>query len=158
MLYTLLDLNHTTSAVEIRERVGNGANPNGRDEDNRTPLHFVCTAEQVLALVAAGADVRATDEWCSTPLHESRHAEVTAALLAAHADPNARDCDDCTPLHRSQNPAQAKALLAAGAEVPEDLTEDVMGYVALALTELEAERQAQLLNATTPSARPRRRA
>ena len=42
--------------------------------------------------------------------------------------------------------------------MPEDLAEDVRGYVALALTEIEAERQAQLLNATTPPSRPRRRA
>lgn len=163
MLYTLFNIHPHTTAADIQAMVMGGANPNGRDEDNRTPLHFVCTAEQVRALVAAGADVQATDEWCSSPLHDSQNEAVTLALLQAHADPNARDSDDCVPLHCARNVAQARALLEAGAQMPDDLAGDASSYAAQAQLEMLIEQELQpradrLAGAPAPAVRPRRRA
>lgn len=75
-------------------------------------------------LLAAGADPDARDNDGRTPLHFARRdAGTTRLLLNAGADPNARTDDESTPLHwafRSQRVDLtediAKILLEAGAD------------------------------------------
>ena len=77
-------------------------------------------------LVARGADVNGRDPWDRTPLHvyaswdPRRGGECLQFLLDKGADPNARDCEGKTPLLRTaehtQDLAQASALMNAGAD------------------------------------------
>ena len=79
--------------------------PNARNENGRTPMHYAAqgtTPAMVTALAQFGADLNAPDEkggW--TPLHLaawfSTTPSVVAALLAAGADPAATDQAGNTP-------------------------------------------------------------
>lgn len=46
-----------------------GADPNARDEDGETPLHWAKTGEVVAMLLQAGADLDAREKYGMTPLH-----------------------------------------------------------------------------------------
>ena len=80
-------------------------NPNARNKNGRTPLHYAAQGENpavVAELAKAGADPNARDErgeW--TPLHLAawfgKTPAVVKALLAAGADPAARDKAGKTP-------------------------------------------------------------
>ena len=83
-----------------------GADPNARDEDGYTPLHFLDSGEAAALLLAAGADPNARDNDGETPLHTTveygnhPHFEKAVVLLEAGADPNVREESGDTPLHR----------------------------------------------------------
>ena len=102
-----------------------GADPNARDADGDTPLHYYIDRGEVAALLlAAGADPNARNNRGQTPLHRALSAptsglEVVVLLLEAGADPNAQDQDGETPLHeisiRDSEDAE-RALIRAGAD------------------------------------------
>ena len=114
-----------------------GADPNARDNNDHTPLHwtaYLARTGLVKALLTAGADPNARDNNDRTPLHvagkkhdpRGSHLGVVNALLTAGADPKARDNQDRTPLHygvtlsllneKKEGAKAIKKLLAAGAD------------------------------------------
>ena len=109
---------HAAEVVKLLLRMG--ANPNARDEINRSPLHHTAYAEAVKELLGAGALLEARDRTGTTPLHEAayrNHTEAVKALIDAGADVNARDNEGETPLHwAAANDEVVSALLAAGAD------------------------------------------
>lgn len=106
-----------------------GVDPNARDGDGRTALHWAAAWDEpvglaaLAALVEAGADPNARDRIDLTPLHwaaERRNGAMVAALLEAGADPNVRDMAGGTPLRyavTSDSPDAAMELAAAGADL-----------------------------------------
>ena len=84
-----------------------GADPNVRDEEGRTPLHHAVKDNRldiVKLLVESGADVNAPDNYGLTPLHYAVHCgyeKLVDFLLRHGADPNAKDIGGNTPLHIS---------------------------------------------------------
>ena len=93
------------------------------DVELRRNFYSNLTLEIVLACLKAGFDPNVRDRNGWTPLHfvaeDSENAAVLAALLDAGADPNARDKWDLTPLHHAvsnDNPAVLAELLAGGAD------------------------------------------
>ena len=116
------------SPTTVRRCVNAGANPNARDEHERTPLHFATMRDDpeiVRILLNAGADPNARTKRGQTPLHHAAplyhatHPETVRALLNAGADPNACTDDGRTPLHctvESNTREAVQALLEAGAD------------------------------------------
>ena len=114
-----------------------GADPNARDNNDRTPLHwtaYLARTGLVKALLTAGADPKARDNQDRTPLHygvtlsllhdEKEVPKAIKKLLAAGADPMARDNSGKTPLHYAAGETHGaearratKTLLAAGADL-----------------------------------------
>lgn len=93
--------------IKARELLQAGADPNARDEDERTPLFSAVLGGSVGLvglLLESGADVDARDGRGFTALHfaaEEQLPEMTRLLLAKGANPNARDADGVTPLGRA---------------------------------------------------------
>ena len=105
-----------------------GADPNGRDHDQDTPLHFAARHNEnpavIETLLKAGADPKARNKRKNTPLHtaarQNENAAVIETLLKAGADPKARNKWKNTPLHfaarQNENAAVIETLLKAGAD------------------------------------------
>ena len=93
--------------VRVRELLAQGANPNVRDEDMRTPLHQAVLGNSVGLvglLIEAGADLNAKDEQGFTPLHFAAQEylpEIARILVGKGADVNARDEDGNSVLWRA---------------------------------------------------------
>jgi ankyrin repeat protein len=93
--------------VRVRELLAQGANPNVRDEDLRTPLHQAVLGNSVGLvglLIEAGADLDAKDAQGFTPLHFAAQEylpELARILVGKGADVNARDEDGASPLWRA---------------------------------------------------------
>jgi uncharacterized protein len=93
--------------VQVRELLAQGANPNVRDEDMRTPLHQAVLGSSVGLvglLIEAGADLNAKDSQGFTPLHFAAQEylpEIARILVGKGADVDARDEDGNSPLWRA---------------------------------------------------------
>jgi len=91
-------------AERIKKRLEEGTDPNIRDGDGNTPLHFAASkgcAEVARLLLRHGADPNAQDKSGETPLHiaaSKGHVDVMRLLLEHGADPSIRNRDGKTPL------------------------------------------------------------
>ena len=97
-----------------------GADPNARDENGLTPLHFAArygTTEAVPILLDAGANPMARSLRGETPLHWVTTSEAVTALLQAGTNLEARNENGETPLHRATTSEAVTALLQAGANL-----------------------------------------
>lgn len=112
--------------VKVRELLAQGANPNVRDEDQRTPLHQAVLGSSVGLvglLIESGADLNAKDSQGFSPLHfaaQERLPEIARLLVGLGADPNAVDEDGNSVLYRAIQSARgsdeiARLLLDNGA-------------------------------------------
>ena len=122
----------------LRALIAQGADVDGRESDETTPLHWAVyenEADAVDALIAADADVQAVSREGATPLSLAAlngDARVIAALLDAGADVNERLGNGETPLMMAARTGSVEAidlLLDRGAEI--DATEELRGTTAL---------------------------
>ena len=104
--------------VKVRELLARGANPNVRDEDQRTPLHQAVLGSSVgLAglLIESGADLNAQDSHGFTPLHfaaQEHLPEMVRILIGRGADPNAVDEDGNSVLYRAIHSGRGRDEIA----------------------------------------------
>ena len=93
--------------VRVRDLLVRGANPDVRDEQQRTPLHQAVLGNSVGLvglLIEHGADVNARDDQGFTPLHfaaQEYAPEIARILVGKEADVNARDEDGNSVLWRA---------------------------------------------------------
>ena len=93
--------------LRVRDLLIRGANPDVRDEQQRTPLHQAVLGNSlglVGLLIEHGADVNARDDQGFAPLHFAvqEHApEIVRVLVGKGADVNARDEDGNSVLWRA---------------------------------------------------------
>lgn len=93
--------------VKVRELLKSGANPNVRDDEQRTPLHQAVLGNSVGLiglLLESGADLNAKDNQGFTALHFAAQEflpEIVRILVGRGADPNAVDEDGNSVLHRA---------------------------------------------------------
>jgi hypothetical protein len=91
-------------AERIKKLLEEGADPNIRDGDGNTPLHFAASkgcAEVARLLLRHGADPNAQDKNGETPLHVAAYwgrVDVVRLLLEHGADPTVKNKDGDTPL------------------------------------------------------------
>jgi thioredoxin-related protein len=102
--------------AHVSSLLRSGADPNGKDANGMTPLHYASSAGDLTAvvlLVAAGANVNAKDGAGQTPLHDAAvcgSREVADILLATGADARATSTGGLTPADvASRNHHQALA-------------------------------------------------
>ena len=87
----------------MKEFLRDGANINGKNQKELTPLHWAAITGQKKAislLIQEGATVDSLDGYRSTPLHLAAffgQEEAVQVLLANGADPNARNKDQSSP-------------------------------------------------------------
>lgn len=93
--------------VRVRSLIEQGANPDARDEEGRTPLFSAVLGNSVGLvglLLEAGCDVNARDHEGWTALHfaaQEHLPELARILLGRGADPNAQDRDGNSVLWRA---------------------------------------------------------
>jgi len=113
-------------AEAVRLLLSDGADPNARQPDGATALHWAVYQEDpnmLAALVQAGANVNVTNRLGASPLYlaaKSGNAELIKNLLRAGADPNLALQNGETPLMtaaRSGTVKGVKQIIAAGADV-----------------------------------------
>ena len=79
--------------AKIERLLNAGADPDARDERNRTPLHevaFLGQTDAIIALINGGANPNARDKDGYTPLHATLffgHADAITTLIDRGADP-----------------------------------------------------------------------
>lgn len=104
--------------VRVRELLAQGANPNVRDDDRRTPVHQAVLGNSVGLLgllLEAGADVNAKDAHGFTPLHFAAQEylpEIARILVGKGADVNAKDEDGNSTLWRAIASARGRDEIA----------------------------------------------
>jgi len=127
----LLDAAFVCDLIKVRQALEDGADPNARDDDGRTPLFSAVLGGSVGLvglLLESGADVNARDSQGFTPLHFAAQEvlpEMARLLIAKGADVDARDQDGSSVLWRAIFSGHDRegicndvvaALLAAGAK------------------------------------------
>jgi uncharacterized protein len=133
----LMDAARSQDTAEVIRLLKEGADPNSRDKNGRTPLMESASegyTQTVRALLENGADVNATDRVGWTALFWaafSRRTETLRALVARGADVNARDGEGRTALFWASSSGYkdvALALIEKGARVN---AKDNYGWTAL---------------------------
>ena len=113
--------------VKVRELLSQGAHPDPRDEDERTPIFSAVLGNSVGVLgllLEAGADVNARDRDGWTALHfaaQEHLPEMARILIGQGADVTIKDDDGATALWRAVQASRGRAelvsiLRAAGAK------------------------------------------
>jgi ankyrin repeat protein len=103
----LLDAAFVCDLIKARQALEDGADPDARDEDERTPLFSGVLGGSVGLvglLLESGADVNARDAQGFTPLHFAAQEvlpEMARLLIGKGADVNARDQDGSSVLWRA---------------------------------------------------------
>lgn len=105
--------------------IEHGADPQARDRDGYTPLHWGALAgySEVVCLVAARAEVNVQSKAGITALLQAAaagHLAVARVLLEAGANPNIASAEGWTPMHKSvanKHAEVVRLLLASGASV-----------------------------------------
>lgn len=93
-----------------------GADPNTKDSNGWTPLHYACQSgdlEAVKILVESNSKLDSYSNNKRTPLHfacSGNFPEIVEYLLNSSADPNFKDSLGCTPLHLSAKYGHVKCL------------------------------------------------
>jgi len=112
-------------AESVEMLLKKGANPNYRDNDGFSPLHFAAfygRAKVAEILIRQGAEVNARDNDGNTPLHFAAlagDAKVAELLIRHGAEVNAKNNYGSTPLHTAAkwgNVEVVKLLLKSGAD------------------------------------------
>jgi ankyrin repeat protein len=99
--------------------LADGADPEVRDEDDRTPLFSAVLGNSVgvlALLLEAGADPNAQDRDGWAPLHfaaQENTVEVARILVGRGANPNLRDNEGATPLWRAVQASRGRTELVA---------------------------------------------
>ena len=101
-----------------------GADPNRKDFEESSPLHFAVqnNVASVELLLTAKADVTATDKWGRTPMHymDSSTTSSIQRLIDLGADIESSDHRGCTPLHMAcyyEEVQFVEKLLSCGANI-----------------------------------------
>ena len=128
----LHDAAEANDTARIAELIAQGADPNARDNWDKTSLHHAARHGRtalITTLLELGADVHARDKERRTPLHDAAawcdDFETISTLLEAGAMLDARDRYAQTALHLAarRNGAVIARLVEAGAD-PEALDKD----------------------------------
>jgi ankyrin repeat protein len=93
----LLEAAENGDLIKLQTALEKGANPNTKDDDGWTPLHWAAYrghVDVVRVLLERGADPNAKNNKGSTPLHWAAyrgHVEILELMLECGADPRIAD-------------------------------------------------------------------
>ncbi|HEY0713905.1 MAG TPA: ankyrin repeat domain-containing protein [Polyangia bacterium] len=115
----LLEAAFLCDFVRVRTLLADGADPEVRDEDERTPLFSAILGNSVgvlALLLEAGADPNAQDRDGWSPLHfaaQEHTVELARILVGRGANPNLRDNDGATALWRAVQASRGRSELVS---------------------------------------------